>query len=86
MTVEDLFPSALPSEPGPPLTTIERAFELARGGAYVRIEDLVAQLKAERYEAVDALLFDPAVRLQLRQACAEGRQSAARARGLGPIG
>jgi hypothetical protein len=53
--------------------TIARAYELARGGLHPTIELIAEQLKAERLEAVDARLFDPAIRKSLRQACADGR-------------
>jgi hypothetical protein len=82
---EGLFPSAPPSEPPPAPNTEDRAFELARSGSYVTIEQIVDQLKVEQHERVDALLFDPGIRLALRQACAEGRQSASRARLTGLI-
>jgi hypothetical protein len=78
---DGLFDAALPPEPSPHPTMVERAFELARGGAYVTIEQIAEQLKAERYEGVDGLLFEASIRTALRQACAEGRQSASRPRG-----
>jgi hypothetical protein len=59
-------------------TAVERAFELARGGGYVTIEQIGAQLKAEQHEAVDEQLFDPQLRRALRQACVEGRQAVGR--------
>jgi hypothetical protein len=55
------------------LTTVERAFELARAGSCRTIEEIAAQLKLENQEAVDAHLFGSAIRKDLRQACAEGR-------------
>jgi hypothetical protein len=55
------------------LTTVERAFELARTGSCRTIEEIAAQLKLENQEAVDAHLFGSSIRKDLRQACAEGR-------------
>jgi hypothetical protein len=55
------------------LSTVERAFELARTGSCRTIEEIAAQLKSEHLEAVDAHLFGSSIRKDLRQACAEGR-------------
>jgi hypothetical protein len=55
------------------LTTLERAFELARAGSCRTIEEIAARLKLENQEAVDAHLFGSSIRKDLRQACAEGR-------------
>jgi hypothetical protein len=75
-------------EPAPSVrpTTLERAFQLARSGSCVTIEQIADQLKAEQMESVDSQLFDRAIRHALRQACAEGRQAAARNRPWGPGG
>jgi hypothetical protein len=66
---------AVPVEARPArrLTTVERAFELARAGSCRTIEEIAAQLKLENLEAVDAHLFGSSIRKELRQACAEGR-------------
>jgi hypothetical protein len=53
--------------------TVARAFELAHSGLYTTMEAITGQLKSEGLEAVDALLFDAAIRKALRQACAEAR-------------
>ena len=68
-------PAALAADPAPlrPLSTVERAFELARTGGCRTIEELADQLKSEHLEAVDAHLFGSSIRKDLRQACAEGR-------------
>jgi hypothetical protein len=55
------------------LTTLERAFELARSGSCRTIEEIAARLKLEHQDAVDAHLFGSSIRKELRQACAEGR-------------
>jgi hypothetical protein len=49
------------------LTTVERAFELARLGAYESLPELAALLKRERYDAVDAHLAGPSIRSDLRR-------------------
>jgi hypothetical protein len=63
-----LHPSAL-TRP----TTVERAFELARLGAYETLPELAALLKSERYESVDAHLAGPSIRGDLRRSWRAGR-------------
>ena len=55
--------AALPNRP----TTVERAFELARSGACASLPSIVAALKEERHEAVDAHLAGPSIRKDLRR-------------------
>jgi len=50
------------------LSTIERAFELARAGQCRTIEDIRRKLSAERYEGVDMHLGGNAIRRQLKAA------------------
>jgi hypothetical protein len=52
-----------PSRP----TTVERAFELARLGAYTSVPELAAILKREWHESVDAHLAGPSIREDLRR-------------------
>jgi hypothetical protein len=54
-------------------STVERAFELARLGAYENLPELVAMLKSERHEAVDAHLAGPSIRRDLRRSWEAGR-------------
>ena len=61
-------------------TTVERAFELARLGAYESLPELAEMLKSERHEAVDAHLAGPSIRRDLRRSWQAGR-SAAQAKG-----
>ena len=61
-------------------TTVERAFELARLGAYESVPELAAMLKSERHESVDAHLAGPSIRRDLRRSWQAGR-AAARAKG-----
>jgi hypothetical protein len=46
-------------------TTVERAFELARDGELASVDDIRKQLKAERYDNVDAHLGSPSLNRQL---------------------
>jgi len=55
------------------LSTIERAFELARAGSCRTIEEIVRQLRQEQMDQVDAHLGGSSIRKELRQACAESR-------------
>ncbi|HEX8308955.1 MAG TPA: hypothetical protein VF645_11130 [Allosphingosinicella sp.] len=48
-------------------TTIERAFELARSGQCDNLPAIVATLKGERHESVDAHLAGPSIRKDLRR-------------------
>ena len=52
-------------------TTLERAFALARSGSCATVNDIRLQLRAERFEQVDAHLAGPAINRQLRQLCLE---------------
>lgn len=79
---EGLFDAAPAAAPLPLCSTVERAFELARGGTCTTIDQICDQLKAERRESVEELLFEDSIRKALRQACAEARQGYARARGI----
>lgn len=53
--------------------TIERAYELARSGAYANVSDIRAQLKREFHESVDSHLGSPMLGRQLRLLCVESR-------------
>ena len=55
--------AALPNR----LTTVERAFELARSGACDNLPAIAAVLKGERHEAVDAHLAGPSIRRDLKR-------------------
>jgi hypothetical protein len=50
-----------------PLGTIERAYELARSGSCRKLTDVVATLKRERYDSVDAHLAGASIRQELRR-------------------
>lgn len=56
-----------------PLSTLERAFELARSGECASTTEIRARLKRERFESVDAHLQGPSISRQLRQLCEQAR-------------
>ncbi len=51
--------------------TVERAFQLAQSADCRAIGDIVATLKRERHEAVEAHLAGASIRKDLRRALAE---------------
>ncbi|HEX8527686.1 hypothetical protein [Allosphingosinicella sp.] len=61
------------STPQRRLSTIERAFELARSGSYRTIDEIARRLKQEQLDNVDAHLGGTSIRKELRQICAEMR-------------
>ncbi|MGA9582278.1 MAG: hypothetical protein WBR13_09960 [Allosphingosinicella sp.] len=64
----------------PRRTTVERAFELASSGECDNLPDIVAALKGERHESVDAHLAGPSIRKDLRRVWeAQAKDSAAAA-------
>ena len=51
----------------PRASTVERAFELSRLGAYENLRHLILILKAEHHESVEAHLAGPSIRRELRR-------------------
>ncbi len=51
------------------LSTVERAYQLAREGPSTCLDDIRRQLERERYASVNAHLSGPTLRRQLRQLC-----------------
>ena len=47
--------------------TVERAFELARAGKHTDLAEIVAALKRERHDSVEAHLAGPSIRRELRR-------------------
>lgn len=47
------------------VTTLERAFEIARSGKAANLNDIRKQLKRERFDSVDAHLSSPSLNRQL---------------------
>ena len=52
-------------------TTIERAYELARGGACRTVGDLKQQLSSEGYDRIQDSLYGPTLTAALRKLCQE---------------
>lgn len=52
------------------MSTLSRAYALARSGQYENVEGLKARLNSDGYRAVDALLTPRAVRDHLKAICA----------------
>lgn len=57
------------------LRVIERAFQLARSGAFSGVKELERALKKEGFDAVATHLHSTGLRKQLREACAAARQA-----------
>jgi hypothetical protein len=53
------------------LTTLERAYELARAGPSASIGEIKQRLKHEGFEAVEGHLSGPLIMSQLRRLCNE---------------
>ncbi len=58
-----------------PLSTLERAFELARSGECASPAEIRLRLKRERFDSVEAHLQGPSITRQLRRLCDEARQA-----------
>ncbi len=56
-------------------TILERAYELARSGAYRNHVPIVAQLKREGFEQVDAHFNGAAIKRQLGGLCSQAMKS-----------
>jgi hypothetical protein len=55
------------------LTTIERAYELARSGECATVGEIKARLKADRFSDVDAQLYGRTLLTALRNLCSAAR-------------
>ena len=55
------------------LTTLERAFELARTGEFSGISEIKARLAKEGYEDAAGQLYGPSLRRQLSTLCAAAK-------------
>ena len=55
-------------------TTLQRAYEIARSGECTSLDELVQQLKTERYEGVDVDIACASVRRDLRQISQSARR------------
>ena len=54
-------------------TTLERAFALARSGSCATVNEIRLQLRAERFDQVDAHLSGSSIARQLRDLCIDAR-------------
>ncbi|HEX4694734.1 hypothetical protein [Sphingomonas sp.] len=57
------------SRPERQLSTVERAYELARSGRCETMEDIRRALIAERHDSIQAHLAGPSIRRQLLALC-----------------
>lgn len=58
------------------LTTIERAYELAKSGDCASVSEIKAKLKAERFADVDGQLYGKSIGTALRKLCDAARAAA----------
>lgn len=54
-------------------TTLERAFELARSGTCLSVQDIRRRLKEERFDNIEAHLAGHSITRQLRALCEAAR-------------
>ncbi|MES2033498.1 MAG: hypothetical protein V4466_04925 [Pseudomonadota bacterium] len=59
------------------LTTIERAYELAKSGECATVSEIKAKLKAERFADVDGQLYGRTIMSALRKLCDAAQAEAA---------
>lgn len=72
-----------PGKPMPMMVpVVERAFQLAQSGEFLRIEDVAARLVSEGYLEVEEHMWCPLLRQQLRCALLTAQKSAAPKKGL----
>ena len=57
------------------ISTLERAFELARSGDCRVVDDIRKRLKSERYSQVDEHLSGPSIKRQLHKLCIEAQEA-----------
>ena len=57
------------------LSSLERAFALAKSGECSSIDDIRRKLKSERYESIDQHLAGPSIKRQLNQLCAAAKSA-----------
>jgi hypothetical protein len=57
------------------VTTLERAFALARSGTCASIDEIRLTLKRERFDQIDAHLAGHSIKRQLRALCEAARAS-----------
>lgn len=57
------------------MSTVERAFELARSGSCNTATEIAAELKRDNYEAVDAHLAGSSIRRSLKKHCDAAKEA-----------
>ena len=57
------------------LTTLERAFQLARTGEYAKVSDIRTKLLQEGYGDAGTQLYGPSLRRQLSALCVTARET-----------
>ena len=62
------------------VTTLERAFALARSGEYASVQDIRLRLKGEGFSNVEGHLSGHSITRQLRALCTEARKDRAAAK------
>jgi hypothetical protein len=56
------------------LSTLERAYQLARSGTVTGVDEIKAKLRAEKYEHVAAQLYGRSLVADLRRICTAARR------------
>lgn len=59
------------------LTTIERAYQLAKSGDCATVSEIKARLRSEGYSDVAGQLYGPTIQRSLRQLCAAAQPAPA---------
>ena len=54
-------------------TAIERAYQLAKNGEHTGVATIKLELKREGFADVDAQLYGPTMRMELRKLCERAR-------------
>ena len=58
------------------LTTIERAYQLARSGECATVSEIKSKLRSEGYGDVAGQLYGPTIQRSLRQLCTAAQEPA----------
>ena len=69
VAVETMLERTMTDEPPRQLSTVERAYQLARSGTCRNVEDIRRRLTSERYESVQAHLSGVSIKRDLLALC-----------------
>jgi len=58
------------------LSTLERAYELAKSGKCAGLNDIKVRLEVEQYDDIRGQLFGPTLKLELQRLCNAAREVA----------